>query len=93
MMGLSVLPQLHCASPTTELTSKDETSVEWRAEVCVPIHEHTGTSLPPLHQNWKGKSTSYPKLFPDKPIKKAKEQIFKNEYARTSLSGKEIAKQ
>lgn len=43
-MGLSVLTQLQSASPITQLNSEYETSVEQSAEVCVPLHEHTGTS-------------------------------------------------
>lgn len=44
-MGVSVLTQLQCAGPTTELKSEDETGVERGADVCVSLYEHTGTPL------------------------------------------------
>lgn len=54
-MGLSelqsALTHLHCASPTIELTSEDETNVVQSAGVCVRMHGHTYASLfPPFSE-------------------------------------------
>lgn len=91
----SPLTQLHCASPTTELTSKDETTMVQRAGAFVHMHAHHTHLFFHPSAELERKMISYPKLFSEKAIKKAKEQIFCDEisydfpvWKRDSLVGR-----
>lgn len=91
----SPLTQLHCVSPTTELTSKDETTMVQRAGVFVHMHAHRTHLFFHPSAELERKMISYPKLFSEKAIEKSKGQIFLwwNKLGLSSLEKRQLSRE